>query len=265
MWPFLAKQTSQHQTAGHDLTNGLADAAETTSALATHLAQNPTTLPPLKLVRHGTARRLRLKVDAQGARLTVPYGCSRAQVEQFLQESHDWLMQAWQKQQSLQPQFTALPTELKLFKHEQPWQVVYQSQRALCVMDDATQSIYLMQSKAELALQKCLHDYAITHLSDYLQQVAKDTGLSFCNLTLKRPKTRWGSCSSQKNIMLHTGLVLLPLHVVRYVCVHELAHTVQMNHGPHFWQLVARFDPNYLTHRQQLKQTQLPAWYKNRG
>lgn len=225
--------------------------------------QHPETVlafPPLKLLRHGTARRLRLKVSAEGARLTVPYGCSRAQVEQFLAQSHDWMLAAWQKQQALQPQDVALPTELQFFNHEKPWQVVYRTQRALFVMHDVTQTIFLSQLCAEKALQKCLHDYAAIHLSDYLAQIAQETGLSFTGLSLKRPKTRWGSCSSQKNIMLHTGLVLLPKPIVRYVCVHELAHTQHMNHGPQFWSLVARFDAAYLQHRQQLKQTQLPRW-----
>ena len=51
----------------------------------------------------------------------------------------------------------------------------------------------------------------------------------------------------------------MPEQLVRYLCIHELAHTRYFNHSPLFWAEVARHDPDYLVHRQQLKSYKLPA------
>ncbi len=45
-----------------------------------------------------------------------------------------------------------------------------------------------------------------------------------------------------------------PADVIDYVIVHELSHIPHRNHGPGFWRLVARFDPDYKRHRQWLKE-----------
>lgn len=79
-----------------------------------------------------------------------------------------------------------------------------------------------------------------------------------CNI--RQPQTRWRSCLSKQNIMMNSGLFLCQLELVRYVYIHELVHTVHMNHSRDFWQLVARFDPHNQQHRQALKQQVRPRF-----
>ena len=61
--------------------------------------------------------------------------------------------------------------------------------------------------------------------------------------------------------MLNSALVLFPEQIVRYVAVHELAHTRHFDHSPAFWVEVQRHDAHYLQHRKQLKTTSLPWWW----
>lgn len=70
---------------------------------------------------------------------------------------------------------------------------------------------------------------------------------------LKYMSTRWGSCSSNGNINLSTRLLFAPDPVIDYVIVHELAHRLEMNHSPRFWNYVADVIPNYKDHEKWLK------------
>jgi len=57
-------------------------------------------------------------------------------------------------------------------------------------------------------------------------------------------KTRWGSCSFKNSITFNYYLAKLPLEVIKYVVVHELAHIKHKNHSKEFWELVQSYLPN---------------------
>jgi predicted metal-dependent hydrolase len=61
--------------------------------------------------------------------------------------------------------------------------------------------------------------------------------------------------------MLNSGIILFPENIVRYLCVHELAHTRHFDHSPRFWTEVAKHDPAYSNHRKILKNTLMPWWW----
>lgn len=55
-------------------------------------------------------------------------------------------------------------------------------------------------------------------------------------------KKRYGSCTpSQGTIRINQQLAQMPRWVLEYVVMHELAHLLEANHGPRFWQLVNRY------------------------
>ena len=69
-------------------------------------------------------------------------------------------------------------------------------------------------------------------------------------------KTRWGSYSSKGNVNLNWKLLFAPGQAVDYVVVHELAHAIEMNHGPQFWRIVAQVMPDYEEMQDVLKDLQ---------
>ena len=56
---------------------------------------------------------------------------------------------------------------------------------------------------------------------------------------------RWGSCGRAGGVNFHWGTILLPVTIVDYVIVHELAHLNEPNHTPEFWLVVERSMPDY--------------------
>ncbi|MDO4905958.1 MAG: SprT family zinc-dependent metalloprotease [Lautropia sp.] len=52
---------------------------------------------------------------------------------------------------------------------------------------------------------------------------------------LSSARTRWGSCSRQGDIRLNWRLIQFSPELIDYVIAHELAHLIELNHGPRFW------------------------------
>jgi len=77
-----------------------------------------------------------------------------------------------------------------------------------------------------------------------LARLAKLHGFEYTGVTIRKSRTRWGSCSSKRTISLSFYLLLLPDHLIEYVLLHELCHTVRMNHSPAFWALLNKCTQN---------------------
>ncbi|MBU3693440.1 MAG: M48 family metallopeptidase [Rhodocyclaceae bacterium] len=111
-------------------------------------------------------------------------------------------------------------------------------------------------------LQHWLKLEARRHLPDWLALVAKDTGHRYQRVSVRLQRSRWGSCSSRGTISLNAKLLMLPPDAVRYVLVHELCHTLHMNHSRAFWDEVTRHQPDWARQARQIRALQrgLPTW-----
>lgn len=74
------------------------------------------------------------------------------------------------------------------------------------------------------------------------------------NIIIKDQKTRWGSCSSKKEIRLNWRLILMPNSIIDYIIIHELCHLKIMNHSSDFWELVKIYVPNYREYKKWLNE-----------
>jgi predicted metal-dependent hydrolase len=83
--------------------------------------------------------------------------------------------------------------------------------------------------------------------------------LPYERVSVKRMKTRWGSCSSKNNISLNSALIFLNDNLIEYVCLHELAHTVHKNHSLSFWRFLEKHLPDALARRKELREKSIIA------
>ncbi|KAB7615219.1 M48 family metallopeptidase [Amylibacter sp. SFDW26] len=72
-------------------------------------------------------------------------------------------------------------------------------------------------------------------------------------ITMRDTRSRWGSCTSDGNLMYSWRLIMAPKAVQAYVAAHEACHLIEMNHSDAYWALVANVFPDYKTHRSWLK------------
>lgn len=98
-----------------------------------------------------------------------------------------------------------------------------------------------IQSTIRELLIHALRHEAKRVLPNKVNAFAKKWNLQINEVKINKSKHRWGSCTNRKNINLSLFLMMLPEPLIDYVILHELAHTIELNHSNKFWQLLDTF------------------------
>jgi predicted metal-dependent hydrolase len=93
----------------------------------------------------------------------------------------------------------------------------------------------LERRPAPPALSKIDEIQARRAIIERLNELAKIHDFYYAKVTIRKQKTRWGSCSAKNNISLNINLIRLPEKLRDYVLLHELVHTRIKNHSKEFW------------------------------
>lgn len=78
-----------------------------------------------------------------------------------------------------------------------------------------------------------------------VQLHARSLGVDYNQVRISGSRYRWGSCTPRDNIVLNWRLIKAPMFVVDYVILHELAHLLESNHTPRFWNIIRSQIVNY--------------------
>jgi predicted metal-dependent hydrolase len=115
-------------------------------------------------------------------------------------------------------------------------------------------------------LKRWLHLRAREELVPWLGRLAGQSGFKFNEALIRGQKTRWASCSSKGTISLSFKLLFLEPDWVRCVLLHELCHTVMMNHSPRFWALLSGIEPECRVIHKRMRDgwKRVPAWVEER-
>ena len=97
-----------------------------------------------------------------------------------------------------------------------------------------------------------LRDRARAAIEAAIQAHADGLEVTPAAVTLRDPRTRWGSASRRGRLSFSWRLVLAPSPALETVVIHELAHLRVFGHGPRFWALVASRRPDHRTWRRWL-------------
>ncbi len=111
-----------------------------------------------------------------------------------------------------------------------------------------------VQTLVKNAVMRAMRKKAEEYLPPLVQYWSSLFDLPYNKVTISKARSRWGSCSSKRDISLSFYLMLLPAHLMDYVILHELAHTREMNHGSKFWELLNQLtDGKALALRKELR------------
>ena len=116
--------------------------------------------------------------------------------------------------------------------------------------------------RCERRLRDWLLRAARARLEPRLAALAAATGMRYSRMSIRRQRSRWGSCSARGTISLNACLLFQRPEVVDYLIVHELMHVKHMNHSARFWQAVEKHCPDWRALDRELLQgwRHVPRW-----
>jgi predicted metal-dependent hydrolase len=103
---------------------------------------------------------------------------------------------------------------------------------------------------------------ARARLEPRVAALAASMGVRYAKVSIRRQRSRWGSCSARGTISLNACLLFQRPEVVDYLIVHELVHVKHMNHSTRFWKAVEAQCPGWRALDRELLHgwRQVPRW-----
>lgn len=131
-------------------------------------------------------------------------------------------------------------------------QVLYRQNAFIVYINNKVKESMLLQQVSN-QLRDWMLEQAEKVIKNKVRECAKIIGVEYNNIRIKDTKTRWGSCSSKKNLNFNFRLMMAPERVMDYVIIHELCHLLHMNHSKEFWAAVKSYMPDFEEQKSWLK------------
>lgn len=184
--------------------------------------------------------------------VVVPRGVGPRAVQAFVDEHSEWIRAAEREltRHTLEPAPT-WPERIELPALGRGWRVVYgRAGRGPVRLHERGEHLELRLGGAgDAERARLLRNWLLAlgrrHLKPWLAAEAARVGEPYRRVQVRLQRTRWGSCSSGRNISLNAALLFVEPCLVRYLLVHELCHLRHLNHSNRYWRLVERFEPDY--------------------
>lgn len=240
--------------------------------------------PPITYVKRRNQRSLRIRVKPDAIIVSGPVRCPDYQMVGFLTEREEWVRKTVQRllgkseirnaELSARKGHTLLHGNWLPMVYRSPrpgsdtWLLVWRNERvdvyppehldvAELLVDHETVSLKLIDVPKEVraAFEK---EWARKQLPDEFETLAETLPFTWSRVFVRSQKTKWGTCSSKGNISLNWRLIKCPENIRRYIMIHELCHTVHMNHSKSYWALVKQYYPETdMAHRWLKKEGEL--------
>ncbi len=211
-------------------------------------------------------------IPDKGVEVVIPRGVDEREVPGFLEKRRQWIEDGIRRLENkgfaLSPPEVVLPDEIRF---EASGEVFYirrvRNRKPGLKLRRNVNKVQLSgmdwNDRQELELlRKFVREEARKFLVPELKRLSHNLNLPFRKVFIRSQRRRWGSCSSKGNINLNMKLMFLPYRLARYVLIHELCHTVHLNHSAKYWRLVKMVVPDVEDLEKELNQAGrlIPAW-----
>lgn len=217
--------------------------------------------PPVAVTlrQSARARRISLRVSRLDGQitLTVPKGVSTQEALSFADEKSDWI----RKHLAARPADRRVAIGGSILFEGQEVDILAGRVRAAKLIDGQL-VVPASESMVTPRVVAFLKARARARLTEVSTRYAAQVGRPFGRISIRDTRSRWGSCSSEGNLMYSWRLVMAPPEALEYVAAHEVCHLVHMDHSDRFWGAVQAIYPDYKIQRNWLRKNgeQLHQW-----
>ena len=203
------------------------------------------------LDRSANRRKFALAINEGRLTVRVPARFDPEEVKRFIEQNLDWI----HKNLELSAQKSGLP---RSFEDGEQIRLLGEPAVIRLVNTDSYFSPRLENGELKVAVYNdrsreyvsrqvmgFITSLAGSEISGSMKRLTAMTGLYPKKVTVKDMNASWGRCSSTGNISINYKVVTFSKRHIDYVCMHELAHLVHMDHSAQFWALVEKYIPDW--------------------
>lgn len=217
------------------------------------------------LLKRSRRRTIGFAIGAEGLSVTAPERVSRQEIEAALQSKSSWIcakLSQWEARPQIRrlafetgDRLPWLGGELELRFVERGVRTrVTQQEDIITVSLDGELTGPLRRATIRNALVRYYKREGERLMAPKVEAYARALGQSVRKVVVRDQKRRWGSCASDRTIRLNWRLMGFPEELIDYVCAHEAAHLVEMNHSPAYWAQVTRVMPDWKVRREAVRE-----------
>ncbi len=203
------------------------------------------------------AKNVRLCLSMRdGLVVVVPRGFDRGRIPALLEKKKRWLDRACARIEAQRRIVEAeppdvVPRRMALQGIGEEWSIEYRSNGhpGMRAVERPGNRLHVLGDTGDVeacrtAVRRWLNRKARAHFEPRLRALSQEHGFRIARVSVRSQRTRWGSCSRQGTVSLNLKLLFVPPELVRHVMLHELCHTVHMDHSRAFRALLTRYEPD---------------------
>ncbi len=216
-------------------------------------------------VKNKRAKNITISIKPmKGVRVSVPQSVSFFKAEQFLKSNLDWLKENIKKIKELETKKYIIDGKsnietknhtIKILRHQSSEHKGISSNNIISIY--IPQEIDITNQDTQKFIRETIEQVYRFEAKKYIPQrlfmLAQKHNFYYNKIKITSAKTKWGSCSSKDSINISLQVMKLPYHLIDYILLHELCHTVEKNHSANFWNLLETVYPNPKNERNELK------------
>lgn len=231
-------------------------------SLPVHLLNGKTL--SIQVKKSKRAKRLCLKANICGIHVVVPMIYYEIEVMKFLNLERDWILRTFEYYERLRNEYGEENLKLNTisFLGERYNLKITKDVAAFVIVSDNLKSITFHVSNRRRYKDDVKRWYSLQTSKIVSERLTQIRGMNpelplYNKVTIKHQRSSWGSCSKNGNLNFNLLLASLPIELIDYVIIHELAHLIELNHSKKFWKVVEALDPECQSHKKLLQDYKL--------
>lgn len=213
---------------------------------------------PYVLVRNPRSRHVRMTLTPEGLRVSAPVRVPEAEVQRAVASKERWLLRHAHMLEPAPPTPLVDGMDLPFLDGHVELGVRATGRASVAFRPEEGRIVVAAPDPGQVRtlVERGYREAARRWFAQACAELGPAVGARPARISVRDPRTRWGSCSARGAVSFSWRLLMAPARVAEYVVVHELAHLVHLDHSPAFWALVQDARPG---HRDE------SAWLRDNG